>query len=126
VPVHYDPLLAKIIVQAPDREAALRRMERALGEMVILGPTTNLLFLREVLAHPVFRSGAAATDFLARHLPQGGGMQPPPDEILIAAALLASDGPASARYGELGAADDATEHGPWARGDSFRLGGEEN
>ena len=124
VPVHYDPLLAKVIVGAGDREAAVRRMERALGEMVILGPTTNLALLKEILAHPVFRFGAAATDFLGRHLPQGGEMAPPPDEILIAAALLASDAPGSSGRSDRGAAGIEEEAlGPWARGDSFRLGG---
>ena len=124
VPVHYDPLLAKVIVGAPDREAALRRMERALSEMVILGPVTNLAFLKRVLAHSVFRSGKAATDFLARQLPQGGGTPPPPDEILIAAALLASEGPGRGEASERGAAGDTEDPlGPWARGDSFRLGG---
>ncbi|MCI0567131.1 MAG: ATP-grasp domain-containing protein [Acidobacteria bacterium] len=126
VPVHYDPLLAKVIVGASDRKAAVCRMERALGEMVILGPVTNLAFLQEVLAHPVFRSGKAATDFLARYLPQGGEMKPPPDEILIAAALLASEGPGGAAGIQRGAQGDGEDpEGPWARGDSFRLGSQE-
>jgi 3-methylcrotonyl-CoA carboxylase alpha subunit len=123
VPVHYDPLLAKVIVGALDREAAVRRMEQALGETVILGPVTNLALLMAVLSHPVFRSGSAATDFLGRHHSLGGGMPPPPDEVLIAAALLASEGPA----GSSGIERKTTEQGedalgPWARGDSFRLG----
>ncbi len=122
VPVHYDPLLAKVIVGASDREAAVRRMERALGEMVILGPVTNLALLKEVLSHPVFRSGAAATDFLGRYLPQGRKAPPLPDEILIAAALLASEGSSGIRI-EPGAAGNGEDpQGPWARGDSFRLG----
>jgi acetyl-CoA carboxylase biotin carboxylase subunit len=127
VPLHYDPLLAKVIVGASDREGAVRRMEQALDQMVIQGPVTNLAFLKEILSHPIFRSGKAATDFLQRHLPQGGEVTPPPDEILIAAAMLAGDGPAGVTGSEPGETGDGEgPRGPWARSDSFRLGGEEN
>ena len=43
----FDPMLAKLIVHAADREAAIRRMHRALSEFVILGATTNVGFLRD-------------------------------------------------------------------------------
>jgi len=124
VPVYYDPLLAKVIVQAGDRETAVRRMEGALTEMVILGPVTNLAFLRQVLVHPVFRAGQAATDFLVRHLPRGGAQAPPSDEILIAAALLDSEKPGGGARIEPGTTGNEEDPiGVWDRGDSFRLGG---
>ena len=122
VPLHYDSLLAKIIVAAESREGALRRMDRVLRETAVLGPVTNLGFLKAVLAHPVFRAGEAATDFLARHHSEGGEAAAPSDEILLAAALLASDGtvgPAAGAEAKAGAWD---AHSSWSRSDRFRLG----
>ncbi|GGL01939.1 acetyl-CoA carboxylase biotin carboxylase subunit [Sphaerisporangium melleum] len=57
VTADYDPLIAKVAVWAPDRAQALARADRALEEMVVQGPgvRTGLPFLREVLAHPLFR-----------------------------------------------------------------------
>jgi acetyl-CoA carboxylase, biotin carboxylase subunit len=56
---HYDPLLAKVIVWAADRDQALARMTRALKEFRIAGSGvhTTISFLCEVLAHPLFRDG---------------------------------------------------------------------
>lgn len=59
----YDPLLAKVAVWAPTRDEVLARMDRALGEFRIAGPglCTNLPFLRDVLAHPLFRHAKHTT-----------------------------------------------------------------
>jgi acetyl-CoA carboxylase, biotin carboxylase subunit len=57
VGLFYDPLLAKLIVWAETRPAAIRRMERALGELVITGVATSQPFHRRVMADPVFASG---------------------------------------------------------------------
>src|SRR5207248_8077459 len=54
VPPNYDSLLAKLIVHAEDRESAIRRMQRALGEFVVEGLKTNLSFHRKLMAHPDF------------------------------------------------------------------------
>jgi acetyl-CoA carboxylase, biotin carboxylase subunit len=63
VTADYDPLLAKIIVWAPDRDQAIARMDRALGELRVRGRGlyTTTGFLREVLAHPLFRDAKHAT-----------------------------------------------------------------
>jgi acetyl-CoA carboxylase, biotin carboxylase subunit len=57
VPPNYDSLLAKVIVWAPDRDQAMARMARALGEFRVRGPGvhTTIGFLENVLAHPLFR-----------------------------------------------------------------------
>jgi acetyl-CoA carboxylase biotin carboxylase subunit len=89
----YDPLLGKLIVWAADRAAAIRRMGLALGELRVLGVTTNTAFLREVVAHPAFASGATDTGFLARHFT---GWQPPAPDLpaqLAAALALSLDRP---------------------------------
>lgn len=62
----YDSLIAKLIVWAPSREAAIERMERALGEFKVegRGVRTTIPFHRRVLANERFRSGDVSTDFL--------------------------------------------------------------
>ena len=66
VPPHYDSLIAKVIVWAPDRDAALNRMHRALGELRVEGAGlhTTTAFQRELVVHPAFRRGGVTTDFL--------------------------------------------------------------
>ncbi len=68
VPSAYDPLLVKVVTQAPTREKALRRMERALGETVIEGIPTTLQFQRAVINNEYFRNGDATTTFLRRRM----------------------------------------------------------
>ena len=60
----YDPMIAKLIAHAPDRDAALDRLAAALDETVVEGVTTNLPFLRWLVAHPAFRAGDVTTAFL--------------------------------------------------------------
>lgn len=66
LPPDYDSLLAKVIVWAPDREQAVRRMERALMEFSVEGPgiRTTVPLLRKVVADPLFRKGEFSTSFL--------------------------------------------------------------
>ncbi|HJZ86330.1 MAG TPA: acetyl-CoA carboxylase biotin carboxylase subunit [Polyangia bacterium] len=66
VPPHYDSLLAKLIVHAEDRPAALRRARGALTEFVVEGIKTNLDFHRRLLATPEFQAGSFDTEFLER------------------------------------------------------------
>ena len=73
VTIHYDPLLAKIIAYedsrgpGDDRATAVGRLSRAIEETVLLGLTTNLAFLGDVLAHPAFIAGDVTTRFLEEH-----------------------------------------------------------
>ncbi len=64
IPSEYDSMIAKIIVHAPTREAAIRKMRSALDETVILGVDTNLDFQYQIMRHPVFREGKADTGFI--------------------------------------------------------------
>ena len=66
VPVHYDPLIAKLIVHAGDRAQAIARTKAALKEYLIDGIKTNIPLHLKILEDPDFRAGHVATDFLHR------------------------------------------------------------
>ncbi|MBE0566428.1 MAG: acetyl-CoA carboxylase biotin carboxylase subunit [Krumholzibacteria bacterium] len=91
VPIHYDPLLAKLIVWAEDRDRCIARARRALGEFVLHGPVHNLPFHRWALDQPAFRDGSYTTHFVADSFDQHAWL-PELDEdartALIAAAAL--------------------------------------
>ncbi len=64
---HYDPMLAKIIVHAHDRDAAIARMSRALSEVQVTGVVTNAAFMRRVLHSEPFQSGRYDTHTIEGH-----------------------------------------------------------
>ena len=64
IPTEYDSMIAKVIVHAPDRNAALMKMRSALDEMVIIGVETNLDFQYQIMRNPVFCEGKADTGFI--------------------------------------------------------------
>ncbi|HEY6752430.1 MAG TPA: acetyl-CoA carboxylase biotin carboxylase subunit [Rubrobacteraceae bacterium] len=68
VPESYDPLFAKLIVRGADREDALRRLRRALGEFRIEGIATTLPFFEAILDDDVFVKGNYTTGFVAERL----------------------------------------------------------
>jgi len=65
----YDPMIAKLIAHAPTREQALARLRAALDATIVEGVTTNLPFLRWLVAHPVVRAGTTTTAFLTEYPP---------------------------------------------------------
>jgi acetyl-CoA/propionyl-CoA carboxylase biotin carboxyl carrier protein len=89
----YDPMLAKVIAYGPDRASALRRLDAALAGTAVLGVTTNIAFLRALLADPDVTAGRLDTGLAERiAFPAGGPAgapagSVPPDEVLAAAAL---------------------------------------
>jgi acetyl/propionyl-CoA carboxylase alpha subunit len=118
VPVHYDPILSKVIVWAEDRETARQRMLSALSETVILGIQTTVPFLQDVIAHPEFAAGNTRTDFLDRFLlpwketVDDGTLE----VILTAAAIDAARRPSTAPAGP------QTGPSPWQTGGGWRIG----
>ena len=70
---HYDPMLAKIIVHAPDRHAAIAALQTALTDSRVAGIATNLDYLATIAASPMFAAGDIATSALATlpFAPQG-------------------------------------------------------
>ena len=95
IPVHYDPMISKLVVWGDDRAAAIDRMRRALDEYQVRGIETNLPFHRLALRHPDFIAGAYDTGFIAREhaalTPSASG--PALDAAMIAAALDSIAGP---------------------------------
>jgi acetyl/propionyl-CoA carboxylase alpha subunit len=65
----YDPLIAKLIAHGRSREEALDRLAAALDETEVGGVTTNLPFLRWLVAHPALRAGRTTTAFLTEYPP---------------------------------------------------------
>jgi len=76
----YDPLLAKLIAYGETRDEALDRLRDALAETEVVGVTTNLPFLRWLVAHPVVRAGDTTTSFLTEHPP----LSPAPARVAAA------------------------------------------
>ncbi|SDF94526.1 acetyl-CoA/propionyl-CoA carboxylase, biotin carboxylase, biotin carboxyl carrier protein [Lentzea fradiae] len=103
----YDPMLAKVIAHGRTREEALRRLDHALGQMVLLGVTTNIPFLRALLRDEDVRSGALDTGLVERKLDSLTSAEVP-DDVYVAAGLERSLEPRG---------DD-----PWDRLDGWRVG----
>ena len=95
---YYDPMIAKLIVHAPERSSALQRMEEALQQTALHGLETNLLYLREVVADPVFQQGRQTTAYL-------NTFQYHPDSVDVLAAgtqTTVQDWPGRVGYWDIG------------------------
>jgi acetyl-CoA carboxylase biotin carboxylase subunit len=90
VPLEYDPMLSKLIAYAPDRQAAIARMRRALDEYFVGGIKTNLSLFKRILDHPEFLLAKIDTGFLDRMLTISNGHTPPPADLKNVAAVSAA------------------------------------
>ena len=117
----YDPMLAKVVARGPDRATALRRLDAALRETTILGVTTNIAFLRALLADPDVQAGRLDTGLIERLVeprladrgPALGATDAITDQVLATAALM------------LLSADEEAATGvtdPWDIADGWRVG----
>jgi 3-methylcrotonyl-CoA carboxylase alpha subunit len=108
VPVHYDPMIAKVVAHAETREAAIDRMRAALSEFRILGLPTNVAFLLAVLDSEAFRAGTVDTAYLDN---EGAGLAAPRSlpPAALAAAVAHAEPPADVAAGGARASAD-----PWA------------
>ena len=84
---HYDPMIAKLIVRAPDRTTAARRLCAALEDYEIAGPVTNIEFLKRVCSHPSFIDEQLETGFIDKHADDLFRSSPTPSEVLAQAAI---------------------------------------
>jgi len=118
VSVYYDPLLAKLVVWAETRDAAIARAVAALREYVILGVRANLAFLGAILHHPRFISGAIDTRFLEDEIEslRSGLLADDVPLAALAAAAFHNGGESRApteRTAPKGAADPFVTLGAW-------------
>ena len=81
----YDPMLAKVIAHGADRRAALAHLDRGLGDLVLLGPGTNVAYTRALLARPEVRAGEMDTGLIER---LGDEVAPPAADPGLAALAL--------------------------------------
>jgi len=71
IPMHYDSMIAKLIVHGRDRAEAIAQMRDALNAFVVRGISSNVSFQSALLAHPKFVSGQFNTNFIAEHYGKG-------------------------------------------------------
>ena len=88
VGLHYDPLLAKLIVHAPDRSTAVARMARALDELVVDGVDTSAPWHRRVMDEPDFRAGRLSIRYVDDHAELA--LEAPEESLVRAAAVAAA------------------------------------
>lgn len=119
VPLHYDSLLAKVVVWDATRDAARRRMIGALSNYVVLGCTTSIPFLLDVLEHPAFVRGDTHTHFVDEHFSGWHGRERHRTVALIAAALDAARPRRAATTNH----EPAPAESPWTTLGPWRVGG---
>jgi acetyl-CoA carboxylase biotin carboxylase subunit len=68
IPPYYDSLIGKLIVWGPNRDAAIKRMKRALRECAITGVPTTINFHQRILETPAFLAGEVYTNFIEQHM----------------------------------------------------------
>jgi 3-methylcrotonyl-CoA carboxylase alpha subunit len=120
VTIHYDPMIAKLIVWDRDRPTALARLREALADCEISGPKSNIEFLERLVRHAAIVDGTIDTGYLDRHLDQFLPETTVDRDLLLAIAttqLLAEEQAQRAR-----AAASSDPHSPWAIADGWRLG----
>ncbi len=103
---YYDAMLAKVIAWAPNRQAAIDRLNRGLEETDIRGIVTNIPFLSALVTHPDVRANAIDTGFIERELKNLTDVSAVPGDLELCAAVAAI-------LGEEQKAARAEAHSPW-------------
>jgi len=111
VSMHYDPMLAKLIVHGVDRDAALATLNRALAALDVQGVVTNRAFLQRLANHPGFKNVELDTRFIERNEATLFAPRPFSTENYASAALI----------GLHQLAQECKSDSPWDRHDGFRL-----
>ncbi len=124
VPIHYDPLISKVVAYGYSRRDAIQRMRRAVAEYKVLGIKTTLPFFERVLRHPAFLAGDFDTSFVEKAFAETDRQRTRPLEVAVAAAAIrtfrdrqaarlgASNGEAAVSPWRAAALRDALREGP--------------
>ncbi len=123
VPLFYDPILAKLIVWAETRELACARMANALRDYIILGISSSVPFLRDVISHPRFRAGETTTGFVKKYFDGWKPAPPGPDVQTLAMAAAALGGLERPRESRPAAPQPGATVSPWVTLGNWRIGG---
>jgi acetyl-CoA carboxylase biotin carboxylase subunit len=113
VPVHYDPLISKLIVWAGSRTEAIRRMRRALSEYQVLGIETTLPFFDRVLRHPAFEAGDIDTSFVETVLAEADDSRTRRERVKVALAATGIRALREQRAARLRPASGAAVRSAW-------------
>ena len=116
----YDPMIAKLIVRGADRKAALARLRQALAEVEVAGVTTNVAFLRRVVASRAFSAAELDTGLIERNREELFSKSETIGNELLAAAAFAELAAEEREAGER-ALRSADRYSPWYRVDGWRL-----
>lgn len=119
---YYDPMLAKIVTYAENREENINKMIWALSRYIVLGVTTNISFLKKVLEHSEFKKGNITTHFIDNYFKDWTvAKEGLPIDAIIALAVFDSMHKKSqdtVRYKEV------DPHNPWKHVGRWRVGKE--
>ena len=120
---YYDPMLSKLVVSAETREESINKMIWALSKYAVIGVTTNVPFLKQVLEHPEFKKGNITTHFIENHFKDWTETKKglPIDAIISLAVydLIHTKSQEIVRYKEI------DPHSPWKHVGRWRVGGRE-
>ncbi|XP_037795955.1 methylcrotonoyl-CoA carboxylase subunit alpha, mitochondrial-like [Penaeus monodon] len=87
VSVHYDPMIAKLVVWGHDRSSALNLLTTCLADYNIVGLNTNVDFLMSLATHPSFVAGDVSTDFIPDHYNELFPERAPSQQLFCQGAL---------------------------------------
>jgi 3-methylcrotonyl-CoA carboxylase alpha subunit len=120
ISIHYDPLLAKLIVHAENRDQALQWLRRALDATEVVGLTCNRDFLRRVCDNPEFAAGKIDTGFIDRHREQllGRPLTISDEQLALVALYLLLQ---RRQEAQSQAADSVEPDSPWNATSGWRL-----
>ncbi len=120
---YYDPMLAKIITYAENREENINKMIWALSHYVIMGVTTNISFLKNVLEHEEFKKGNITTHFIDNYFKDQIEVKDKlPVDAIIALAVYDS---LHKKTQEIVRYKEADPHNPWKHVGRWRVSGQE-
>jgi len=118
---YYDPLLAKLIVSSENRMESIMKMSWALSRYIILGVTTNIGFLRQVIEHPEFKKGNITTHFIDDYFKDLLSKRQTGLPLNAVISLAVYDALHSQRQ-EVVRFKEADPHSPWRRLGRWRIG----
>lgn len=125
VPIYYDPILAKLIVWAENREIACERMINGLNDYVVLGIKTTIDFLKDVISHPQFRKGKTTTDFINKYLEGWKGKEKKEEDLKLALIATAFSSLNQTGVSASGVVPQKEALSPWQTLGKWRIGGKE-